>query len=165
MRFFYGEKNILRALEEAEFWKHQESEHTNVIQEIVPDLEEEYVNKLEEYKEIFDSTHARIVQYMELGVNCHNILSSEIYQDIINIINLAVRQSQVFVGFLGTLLRDSTAVKNNPAAVVVINHIRRESEYFIGIVTAFLTASCNVPNNPTMDMNRINERDMKNYRY
>lgn len=53
MRFFYGDKNILRALEEAQFWKHQESEHTDVIMEVVPDLEDEYVTKLEEYKEIF----------------------------------------------------------------------------------------------------------------
>ena len=52
MRYFYGDKNILRALEEAEFWKHQESEHTDVIQEISPDLESEYVERLEKYKQI-----------------------------------------------------------------------------------------------------------------
>ena len=152
MRFFYGEKNILRALEEAEFWKHQESEHTDVIQEVVPDLEEEYVSKLEEYKEIFNSTHGRIVQLMETAVNCQNILSPEIYQDMINLINLSIRQSEVFVEFLGMLLRDSDSVKNNPTAGVVINHIRRESEYFIGIVTAFLTASCNQQNGFMRDM-------------
>lgn len=146
MRFFYGEKNILRALEEAEFWKHQESEHTVVIQEITPDLEEEYVNKLDQYKEIFDSTHGRIVRLIETAVNCHNILSPEIYEEMISLIDLAIRQSQVFVEFLGMLLRDSDAVKNNPTSEVVINHIRRESEYFIGIVTAFLTASCNQQN-------------------
>ena len=152
MRFFYGEKNILRALEEAQFWKHQESEHTDVILEIVPDLEDEYVTRLEEYKEIFNSTEARIVQYMESAVNCHNALSPEMTQDIVNIINLAIRQSQVFVDFLGILLRDSEAVKNNPAAIVVINHIRRESEYFIGIVTAFLSASCTQQNGLYNDM-------------
>lgn len=152
MRFFYGDKNILRALEEAQFWKHQESEHTDVIMEVVPDLEDEYVTKLEEYKEIFNATHARIVQYMEAAVNCHNTMSPEMTQDIVNIINLAIRQSQVFVDFLGMLLRDSEAVKNNPTAVVVINHIRRESEYFIGIVTAFLSASCTQQNGLFNDM-------------
>ena len=146
MRFFYGEKNILRALEEAEFWKHQESEHTDVIMEVVPDLEDEYVQRLEEYKEIFNSTRARIVQYMEGAVNCHNTLSPEMQQNIINIINLSIRQSQVFIDFLSMLLRDSQAVLNNPAAVAVLNHIRRESEYFIGIVTAFLSASCTQQN-------------------
>ena len=152
MRFFYGDKNILRALEEAQFWKHQESEHTDVIMEVAPDLEDEYVTRLEEYKEIFNATEARIVQYMETAVNCHNIMSPEMTQDIVNIINLAIRQSQVFVDFLGVLLRDSEAVKNNPAAVVVINHIRRESEYFIGIVTAFLSASCTQQNGMYNDM-------------
>ena len=110
MRFFYGDKNILRALEEAQFWKHQESEHTDVIMEVAPDLEDEYVTRLEEYKEIFNATEARIVQYMETAVNCHNIMSPEMNQDIVNIINLAIRQSQVFVDFLGVLLRDSEAV-------------------------------------------------------
>ena len=152
MRFFYGEKNILRALEEAQFWKHQESEHVDLIMEVVPDLEDEYVDKLEEYKEIFNSTEARIVQYMEAAVNCQYNLSPEMYQDIVNIINLAIRQSQVFVDFLGMLLRDSNAVKNNPAAVTVVNHIRRESEYFIGIVTAFLSDSCNQQNSFYNDM-------------
>ena len=152
MRFFYGDKNILRALEEAQFWKHQESEHTDVIMEVAPDLDDEYVTRLEEYKEIFNATEARIVQYMETAVNCHNIMSPEMTQDIVNIINLAIRQSQVFVDFLGVLLRDSEAVKNNPAAVVVINHIRRESEYFIGIVTAFLSASCTQQNGMYNDM-------------
>jgi len=143
MRFFYGEKNILRALEEAAFWKNQEAEHTDVIMEVVPDLEDEYVERLEEYKEVFNSTEARIVQYMEAAVNCMNNLSPEMYQNIMNVINLSIRQSQVFVDFLGMVLRDSDAVNNNPVAQVVINHIRRESEYFIGIVTAFLSASCN----------------------
>ncbi len=152
MRFFYGDKNILRALEEAQFWKHQESEHTDVIMEVVPDLEDEYVTKLEEYKEIFNATHAQIVQYMEAAVNCHDTMSPEMTQDIFNIINLSIRQSQVFVDFLGMLLRDSDAVKNNPTAVVVINHIRRESEYFIGIVTAFLSTSCTQQNGLFNDM-------------
>ena len=160
MRFFYGEKNILRALEEAAFWKNQEAEHTDVIMEIVPDLEDEYVERLEEYKEIFNSTEARIVQYMEAAVNCLNNLSPEMHQNIVDIINLSLKQSQVFVDFLGMLLRESDAVKNNPAAGVVVNHIRRESEYFIGVVTAFLSSSCNQPSNFRKDrsMGRYMER-------
>ncbi|WP_326909260.1 DUF2935 domain-containing protein [Sedimentibacter sp. MB31-C6] len=137
MRFIYGEMNILRALEEAEFWKRQESEHTVVIQEVVPDLEEEYVNKLIEYKEIFDSTESRITQYIENIVNNQNI-SPRIYEDNAQLINLAIKQSQVFINFLSMLLRESDPVMNDPISTTVINHIRRESEYFIGIVSAFL---------------------------
>lgn len=79
---------------------------------------------------------------LETAVNCNNTLSTEINHDILEIINLSLRQSQVFIEFLGILLKESNAVKSIPAAGVVINHIRRESEYFIGVVTAFLTASC-----------------------
>lgn len=140
--FFYGDKNILRALDEAKFWKHQESEHTDVILEIVPDLELEYVEKLEDYKNIFDSTHGRLVQYAEAAGNCQNILAGSMCSEIVQVIDLALRQSKVFVDFLSMMLRESEAVKNNPAAAAVANHIRRESEYFIGIVTAFLNEGC-----------------------
>lgn len=143
MRYFYGDKNILRALEETEFWKHQESEHTDVIMEVAPDLENEYVEKLEQYKQIFDSTHDRAVQYSQAAINCNNIVSGEMYENIVNIVDLSIRQSKVFVDFLGMLLRDSEAVKENPAAVTVVNHIRRESEYYIGAATAFLNEGCN----------------------
>lgn len=138
MRFNYGEMNVLRALEEAEFWKHQEGEHTQVIQEVVPDLEDEYVDKLMEYKEIFDSTEARLVQYIETIVNLNNTIMPSMNQEIMKIINLTIMQSQVFVDFLGRVIKESTAVSNNPIANVVIHHIRRESEYYIGIVKAFL---------------------------
>ena len=39
MRFYYGDKTPLRVLDEIEFWKQQESEHTVVILQIVDDLE------------------------------------------------------------------------------------------------------------------------------
>ena len=147
MRFIYGDNNAMRALEEVEFWKHQEGEHTDVIQEVSPDLEEEYVNKLNEYKEIFNSTEARIIQYIETLVNYNGALTSEIIKYIMYLIDIATRQSQVFVNFIGDMLKNSEAVKNNPMAVVVANHIRRESEYFIGLITAFLNEESLMDNN------------------
>ncbi len=138
MRFNYGEMNILRALEESEFWKNQESEHTQVIQEVVPDLEEDYVEKLIEYKGVFDSAAARIVQYIETIINLEDSISPELNEEIMQVIKIAIMQSQVFVDFLNKMLSDSTAVGNNPIANVVINHIRRESDYYIGVVRAFL---------------------------
>ncbi len=146
MRFNYGEMNSLRALEESEFWKNQEAEHTIVIQEVVPDLEEDYVEKLIEYKGVFDSTIARIVQYIETIINLEDSISPEINEEIMQIIKIAIMQSQVFVDFLNTMLKESTAVGNNPIANVVINHIRRESDYYIGVVKAFLD-SFNYKNN------------------
>lgn len=146
MRINYGENNAMRVLEEAEFWKRQEGEHTEVIQEILPDLEEEYVDKLNEYKEIFNSTEARIVQYIETLLNCKGSISPSMSQYIMQLIDIATRQSQVFVNFLGKILKDSKAISNNPMAIVVLNHIRRESEYFIGTISAFLDSNCVMDN-------------------
>lgn len=39
MQFYYGQHMPLRILDEAEFWKHQEEEHTVVIRELVTGLE------------------------------------------------------------------------------------------------------------------------------
>jgi len=50
MQFCYGDKNHIRILEEAEFWKRQEAEHTVVIRKIVQDLEEKFTEKLDEYQ-------------------------------------------------------------------------------------------------------------------
>jgi hypothetical protein len=36
MQFYYGQQMPLRILDEAEFWKHQEEEHTVVIRELTP---------------------------------------------------------------------------------------------------------------------------------
>jgi len=36
MQFYYGHQMPLRILDEAEFWKRQEEEHTIVIRELVP---------------------------------------------------------------------------------------------------------------------------------
>lgn len=43
IQYYYGYKNLLRVLDEVEFWKRQETEHTVVIREIAPDLEARYV--------------------------------------------------------------------------------------------------------------------------
>lgn len=138
MRFCYGDKNTLRVLEEAEFWKRQEGEHTQVILEVATGLEENYVNQLKEFQEIFNSTEAIVLQYIEMLINSKNVITPIMHHEIMQLINLTIQQSKSFVDFLGNMIRDSTAVKNNPIAIVVINHIRRESEYYIGIAKAFL---------------------------
>jgi hypothetical protein len=46
VQFHYDEKMPLRILDEGDFWKLQESEHTIVLRELVPNLEEEFVQAL-----------------------------------------------------------------------------------------------------------------------
>ncbi len=138
MLFCYGDKNHIRILEEASFWKRQESEHTVVIREIVRDLEEKFVEKLREDQKILSATEATLLQYIErLNRTCYRI-TPELAQNIVYLIRITLQQSQTFVSFLCTMMKESPAIQNNLTAVVVINHIIRESEYYIGIAKAYL---------------------------
>lgn len=138
MQFCYGEKNHIRILEEAEFWKRQESEHTVVIREIVTDLEDEFVNILKDYQRVLSATEASILQYIErLNRSCFTI-TPEIAENITYMIEITLKQSQTFIEFLNSMMKNSTAIKNNFAAPIVIAHIVRESEYYIGIAKAYL---------------------------
>lgn len=138
MRFCYGDKNHIRILEEAEFWKRQEAEHTVVIREAVPDLEEEYVKRLKESQAVFSKTEGTIVQYIENLIRSHCNVTPGLLQNIICLIDSTIRQSEMFVGFLNRIIRESAVVKNSLVATTVINHIIRESEYYIGIAKAYL---------------------------
>jgi hypothetical protein len=135
MQFYYGHKMFYRVLEEAVFWKLQEAEHTVVIRNIVPDLDEEYIDELVNWEQTFSQTQATAVRYMEAVARAGSYLSPRLQQQIMQFINLCIRQSEDFVAFLNLISSRSTAIQGNPVAPTVIDHIRRESEYFIGIAT------------------------------
>jgi acyl-CoA synthetase (AMP-forming)/AMP-acid ligase II len=138
MQYFYGDKMILRALDETEFWKLQEAEHTIVIREIVPDLEDEYVKQLENYEQIFSQARAAAVKYMEAALRSGLTAGSQLEQQIMQFLNICIRQSRDFIAFLNTISTQSEAVGDNPAATTVVDHIRRESEYYVEIITAVM---------------------------
>lgn len=138
MEFCYGDKNSVRILEEAQFWKRQEAEHTVVIREIVNSLESMYVVKLQELQRVFSQTEGTITQYMKrLRRTCYEI-TSEVLEDIICLIELTWEQSEMFVEYLDMMTKQSQAVSSNPVNGIVIAHITRESEYYIGIAKAYL---------------------------
>lgn len=139
MRFSYGEKNLLRVLEETEFWKRQETEHTVVIREIVVNLEAGFVRLLQEWEQSLAYTGGVAVKYIESVIRSNYNLSPQLEQEIIVFISQSIEQSQKFIGTLNYIAAQSGAVKNNAAAQVVINHIRRESEYFIGIAQVIIS--------------------------
>lgn len=138
MQFYYGDKNIQRALDEAEFWKQQEAEHTVVIRQIIPALEPEYVTALQRWEEVFAQTKGAIVKYIELLLRSVDHISQGVEGEILQLIHCTIQQSQEFINFLNQLISTSRAVKANPIAITVINHIRRESEYYIGIASAVI---------------------------
>ena len=65
MQFYYGNQMPLRVLDEAEFWKHQEEEHTVVIRELVANLEEEYVKAMHEWEKALGETHKQVIRFIE----------------------------------------------------------------------------------------------------
>lgn len=138
MKYYYGNQMPLRVLDEAEFWKHQEEEHTVVIRELVKDLEQEYVKELKEWEEKFTKTHQRVVRYIETVNRSNGQVTQALYQDVLQLISFCLKQSEQFINFCRILIKESTPVSTNPTAKVVLNHIIVESEYFIGVAQTIL---------------------------
>lgn len=138
MQFYYGEKMPLRILDEGEFWKQQEAEHTVVIRELVKGLEEKFVRELKEWRLAFEKTQGLFVRYVETVVRLGHRVSPMLMRHILQLVYFSLKQSEDFIRFLNRLKTESEPVKNNLTVIVVINHIIRESEYFVGISQAFL---------------------------
>jgi hypothetical protein len=139
VQFYYDDKMPLRILDEGEFWKQQESEHTVVIRELVKDLEPDYVEALKSWEQAFAQTEAVFGRYIETVIRSGRKLRSRVLTQIKDLVAFSVYQSKQFILLLNELGMESSALKDNPTAIVVLNHIRRESEYFIGISEALLS--------------------------
>jgi len=141
MQFYYGERTLARALDEAEFWKRQEAEHTVVIRQIVPNLEPRFVIQLQQYELSFNQAKGMVTKFIETLVRTRGNISRSMQQQIIEFLQKALEQSRQFIQLLDQILAESNPVRSSSVAPVVINHIRRESEYFIGIAQAVLDYS------------------------
>ncbi len=75
---------------------------------------------------------------MEAALRSGLQAGSQLEQQIMQFLNICIRQSRDFVAFLNMVSTQSTAVMDNPVAVTVVDHIRRESEYYIEIITAVM---------------------------
>ncbi|MBM7713133.1 hypothetical protein JOC94_000099 [Bacillus thermophilus] len=140
MQFYYGPQMPLRILDEAEFWKHQEEEHTVVIRELVTGLEPEYVEALFEWEKALSNTHQQVVSFIESVVRSGYYIPVQLYQQVLQLVTFCLEESERFIELCRQIKNDSAVVANNQTAVVVLDHIIRESEYFIGIARALLTS-------------------------
>nr|WP_106782588.1 DUF2935 domain-containing protein [Lysinibacillus timonensis] len=138
MQYYYGNQMPLRVLDEAEFWKHQEEEHTVVIRELVPNLEQKYVDALKEWEKAFANTHQQVVRFIETVNRSQGKVSQRLFQDILQLTSYCLQQSNQFIEFCRALISDSEPINTNPTAKVVMNHIIVESEYFIGVAQTIL---------------------------
>ena len=133
MQFYYGEQNILRALDEAEFWKHQEREHAGLIPAVTPNLEPQYVQRLEQFGIELGDMNAETVKYIASITRSKGMVGRELRLQMLNLIKRCVEQSKNFTEFMTEMLQQSHAVRSNQTSQTVIHHMIRESQYFIGI--------------------------------
>lgn len=139
MQFFYGDKMPLRILDEGQFWKQQEKEHTVVIRELVPNLEQPFVDALATWEQALLQTEDTFTRFIETVIRSGKNISREVLGQVQELVTFALHQSEQFVRLLDQLLTESAPVKASPVVQTVIHHIRRESEYFMGIVNALLS--------------------------
>jgi predicted TIM-barrel fold metal-dependent hydrolase len=128
----------LRILDEAEFWKHQEKEHTVVIRELVSNLEAEYIEALKKWETALGETHQKVIRFIESVVRSAYYISAALQQQVMELVTFCLKQSLQFIELCQQIKTNSAAVSANPTAKVVLDHIIRESEYFVGIAQALL---------------------------
>ncbi|MFC4767349.1 DUF2935 domain-containing protein [Effusibacillus consociatus] len=145
MFFAYGHYMDLRVLDEIDFWKQQESEHTVVIQQLAPNLEPQFAEQLKAWGVAFAGMQGMSQRYTESLVRGGGIATPLMHTEIVNLTRMALEQSLQFIEFLNQLQTMSAPIKANPVINVVINHIRRESEYFIGAVQVLVYPRSHVP--------------------
>lgn len=140
MQYYYGNQMPLRVLDETEFWKEQEQEHTVVIRELVKGLEKEYVMDLEQWEKAFSETGQKVKSFIETVVRSGNFLPPSLYQDVLTLVQYCLNQSNAFIQYLRKLKQESKPIKNNSTALTVLDHIIDESQYFVGIAQTILYA-------------------------
>ena len=138
IQFYYGNQMPLRVLDECEFWKHQEEEHTVVIRELVKNLEEKYVTALNEWEKALSNTHQYVERFIETVIRSKNNITPTLYEDVLQLVTFCLEQSQGFIDLCRHIRDYSEVIKDNSTAVVVLNHIIVESEYFMGIAQTIL---------------------------
>ncbi|RKD21850.1 hypothetical protein BEP19_14695 [Ammoniphilus oxalaticus] len=134
MLFAYGPYQDLRTLDEMRFWKQQEEEHIDVIKELVKDLEPQFVEALDAWKESFTLVLNRITRDIETYIRMNGKSTPAMHQHVMEMARFSLEQSERFLQFLHQMRTTSKAIKGKPTLLTVIDHIARESEYFIGVL-------------------------------
>ncbi|WDH99278.1 Fe-Mn family superoxide dismutase [Paenibacillus urinalis] len=128
MELSYGPYLPLHALEEIRSWKDTEMGCTNMITSIAPELEEAYVELLNEWGSVFQrSADAAddLLQRVSTGVQPPDDYA---LGQLDVLLAAAFTQSKEFHRHLGHILEHSAALSSNPAAEVVFRYIQDQSE-------------------------------------
>lgn len=138
MQFYYGDQWPLRVLDESEFWKEQEAEHTVVIRELLPDLEQDFVDGLKRWEDVLTTTRQHVKRFIESVIRSKNQLPAQLTQQVLEMASFCLQESVAFTQFCRSIKTESKVVVGNAMAITVMNHIIDESEYFIGIAQTIL---------------------------
>lgn len=132
MPTIYGPLLSVRILEEISFWKEQETEHTLLIQATIPGLEEGFAKLLNEWKDVFTSTHQTANQLLQYAMTSKEAANdSQLIRETEKLMNVSFQQSTEFISQLYYILDQSNAAKSHPSVKTIMLHIIRESKYFL----------------------------------
>lgn len=134
MLYVYGALMPLRLLEEIRFWKTQEKEHTSVIRQMIPGLESQFAQVLQDWEEVFAKTEGLTQERLEAVIRSRDAISPELQAKIDQLLQASIHQSDQFVRHLFFMIDQSQAVQDHSLARIVLLHFSRESKYFLGIL-------------------------------
>ncbi|MFB9325752.1 Fe-Mn family superoxide dismutase [Paenibacillus aurantiacus] len=138
MLFVYGPYMPLRLLEEIQFWKTQEMEHTVVIREIAPNLEPPYVALLQAWEPVFARTAQMADKLLSSLVPQAADLPPACREQVDALLRVSAEQSKRFIEQLHRMVKESAAISASPVAVTVVHHIIRESDYFLCVLATLV---------------------------
>ncbi|MFC4098555.1 Fe-Mn family superoxide dismutase [Paenibacillus xanthanilyticus] len=139
MLFVYGPYMPLRLLEEIQFWKTQEMEHTVVIREIAPNLEAPYVALLKAWEPVFARTAQTADKLLAALVPQSAALPPACREQVDALLRVSAEQSKRFIEQLHRMIKESAAIAASPVAVTVVHHIIRESDYFLCVLATLVS--------------------------
>lgn len=131
MLYGYGSMLSIRILEEIQFWKNQESEHTVFIQAVIPNLEIPYANLLTEWALVFHESELSARTLLDQSLSSDTTSSPFVLIETEQLLSLSCLQSHEFIRHLFSIKEYSVAIRENSLANTVLLHIIRESEYFL----------------------------------
>jgi Fe-Mn family superoxide dismutase len=121
--------NHVRILEEIAFWKEKEAEHTQLIRQIIPNLEKEYVDQLQAWETAFKENEKAAKELIEW--TSHNLYACDpkIQSQVATLTKSSIEQSEEFNRQLAYMKAHSDAIKSMPQFIPTIKHIQSESCY------------------------------------
>lgn len=123
----------LRLLEDIRYWKQREREYAAMIRELTPALDMEFANLLRSWEPVFGRTEYAAAQWMGVLLRSPDTDDAYVRTAVNSLVQQAVEETSTFAGQLSALQAQSSAIRANPAADVLIRHlIGQEAPYGSG---------------------------------